>query len=422
MRSIGKILGLAGMVLFSITFLLNTRIKLVEEMFFGLDKTFKAHHVLGTTSFVFLLFHPLFLASQFLAFSISSAAKFFIPFSTLAVTFGNLALFSMTIFLIITFFAKWKYQNWKFSHRLLGISFILASIHVLLIPSDVSKDLFLKGYMIFFIIIGIASYSYRTLFWEILVKRRDYIVKKVRKLDSITEITLESLGEPISFKPGQFAFISFNDNTIKEPHPFTISSSCSNKELVFSIKSLGDYTEELKNLREGISVKIEGAYGKFSFVNYPSKNYVFIAGGIGITPFLSMLRSINDSPDSYNFESIDLYYSVKKKEEAVFLEELNKIAKSIKNKKINIFLYEADKQGFLTSKYIFENSKDLSKKAKSLFSSSSPNPNESEGFDDIKERIIFICGPPPMMYSLKEQFILSGIDKNKINIEEFSLL
>ena len=396
MRSIGKIFGLAGIVLFSITFLLNTRIKLVEEMFFGLDKTLNAHHIFGTTAFVFLLFHPLFLSAQFLAFSIKSTLIFLIPFSNPAVTFGSLALLSMTIILIITFFAKWKYQNWKFSHQLLGVSFILASIHVLLIPSDVSNDLFLKIYIILFLAIGLISYSYRTLFWRAFVKRHDYLVKKIRRLGEITEITLEPSGKPLSFKPGQFVFVSFNKRKMKETHPFTISSSSSDKTLILSIKNLGDYTYELKNMMEGIKVKIEGPYGKFSFMNSSSKRYIFIAGGIGITPFLSMLRSIGDSPESFDFEEIALFYSVKKKEEAVFLDELNKISQ--KNKKIKVFLYESAKKGHLNSEYILENNK------------------------DFKKAEIFICGPASMMNSLKEQLINDGVNKHKINLEEFSLL
>lgn len=398
MRSIGKILGLAGLVLFSVTLLLNTRIRLVEEMFFGLDRTFRAHHVLGTVSFVFVLFHPIFLSAQFLAFSIKAAASLFIPFVNTAVTFGIFALLTMVIFLAITFLAKWKYQKWRFSHQLLGISFILAAIHVLLIQSDVAQDLFLRSYMALFITIGIASYAYRTILWKKLVRRHDYVLKKARDLGGITELTLEPLSRPVSFSPGQFAFISFGDEKMKEPHPFTISSSCFNKELVFSAKDLGDYTGMLGGLAEGTKVKVEGAYGRFSIAYRPSRRYVFIAGGIGITPFLSMLRSIRDSPESFGFESIDLYYSVKKKEEAVFLSELNSIAESAKNRRITVFLHESEQKGHLSQKHIMESSK------------------------EIREAHVFICGPPAMMYSLRDQLVSAGLDRRRIYLEEFALL
>ena len=399
MRSIGRILGLAGMILFSLTFLLNARLKFTEKLFGGLDQTYKAHHTLGTIAFLLLLFHPLFLASQFIAISTAAAAKFLFSFNTIPITFGSIALFSMEIFLILTFFSKLKYQNWKFTHRLLGISFILASLHVLLIPSDVSKYIFLRLYMAFFIIVGIASFSYRTLFWKFLVRRYDYTITSIKRISDITEIKISPDSKQINFAPGQFVFISFNSQKIsKEPHPFTISSSAFNKELVFSIKNLGDFTEKLKDLKKGDKVKIEGPFGMFSFVDYPSKHYTFIAGGIGVTPFLSMLRSISDKPNNYLFDSIDFVYSAKTEKEAVFLEELKKIAKNLsKEKKINIFEHFSNKQGFLTSDHLLKISKNL---------------NESK---------IFICGPPVMMDSIKKQLVSSGINKNNVHMEEFAL-
>ena len=400
MRSFGKILGLSGIVLFSLTFFLNTRLKSFEKIFGGMDKAYRIHHNLGTFAFLLVLFHPIFLSLQFFAFSIKAAAEFFYSFNNFPVSLGIFALLSMTLFLLLTFFSVLKYQNWKFTHRLLGISFILASLHILLIPSDVSGNYFLRAYMIVFILIGLGSYSYRTLFWKFLVKRQDYKIKSVKLLGSINEIRLEPKNSPLEFRPGQFVFVSFNSKiTTKEPHPFTISSSCHKKEIIFSIKKLGDFTGKLKELREGIDAKLEGPYGKFSFVDYPSEDYLFIAGGIGITPFLSMARSISDAPEEYSFKSIDLYYSVKKEKEAVFLKELENISKNLpKNKKLNIFLHVSDKKGHIDSKYILGNSKTLN------------------------DRNIFICGPPAMMESLKKQFILSGVKKNKIKTEEFALL
>ncbi|VVB77838.1 Sulfhydrogenase 1 subunit gamma [uncultured archaeon] len=399
MRSIGKILGLCGMVLFSITLLLNTRLKFTEKLFFGLDKTYKAHHNIGIISFLLLLFHPLFLASQFITSSIVVAAKFLLQISNLAITLGNFALFSMELFLILTFISKFKYQTWKFNHKLLGFSYILASLHVLLISSDVSRSIFLKSYMVLFIIIGIGSFSYRTLFWKKFVKRYEYTVKSIKQIGNLTEITLETKDKPLNYIPGQFAFLSIeSDITTNEPHPFTICSSPNKKDIIFSIKDLGDYTANLKNVKVGSKVKLEGPFGKFSFVNHHSNNYIFISGGIGITPFISMIRSIDDSPGSFDGDNIDLYYSVKTEKECVFLKELKEISNKIsKTKKLNIYPFISEKSGLLNLEYIKNNSKYLSNSK------------------------IFICGPPNMMNSIKKQLISFGINKKNIITEEFGL-
>jgi predicted ferric reductase len=247
--------------------------------------------------------------------------------------------------------------------------------------------------------VGLGSYFYRTLFWKTLVKRKDYQVKSVKKTGSITEITLSPKGRAVSFSPGQFVFVSFFSSPPSgEPHPFTISSSSSKNELVLSIKELGDFTKNLEELKPGTNVKVEGPFGGFSFINHKSENYIFIAGGIGITPFLSMLRSISDSPESYNFENIDLYYSVKDEKEAVFLEELREISKKFpKDKKLNIFHNLSGKEGHLNYSYAEKNSKFL------------------------KDSQIFICGPPAMMKSLKKQLVSGGIRKYNIHMEEFGI-
>ncbi|MBS3075181.1 ferric reductase-like transmembrane domain-containing protein [Candidatus Pacearchaeota archaeon] len=399
MRSLGKILGLVGIILFSLTFLLNTRLKFTEKLFNGLDNTYKAHHILGTISFLLLLFHPLFLASQYITSSFAAVAKFLYPLNeNISVTFGNLGLFLMEIFLILTFIGKLNYKTWKFTHRFLGVAFIFASLHVLLISSDVSRNWILRGYITMFLLIGLMSYGYRSIFRKYFVKVYNYEVKFVKTLGNITEIKLTPKNNFLNFVPGQFVFISFDSAIGKESHPFTISSSSSDRELGFSIKNLGDFTGKLKDLKEGSIAKIEGPFGRFSFVNYPSKNYIFIAGGIGITPFLSMIRSIEDNPDKYYFESIDLHYSIKTEKEAVFLDELNEISKKFSEKKLNIFLHITEKSGYLNLQKILEKSKNLY---------------------DSK---IFICGPVNMMHSLKEQLIYSGIKKDNIKIEEFALL
>jgi predicted ferric reductase len=173
--SFGKILGLSGMILFSLTLLLSTRLKFLENIFGGLDKTNKAHHNIGTLAFLLLLFHPLFLASRYLMSSIKQAFLFLLPFNNeLSITLGIIALVLMELFLIITFFFKIKYNYWLFSHTFLGLSFIIASMHVLLISSDVSRDIFLSIYFIIFIIIGICSFFYRTILWRFLIKRYYY--------------------------------------------------------------------------------------------------------------------------------------------------------------------------------------------------------------------------------------------------------
>jgi predicted ferric reductase len=399
MGSFGKLTGLVGMTLFGLTMLLNTRLSFLENLFGGLDQVYKAHHIFGTVSFLLVLFHPLFLASRLIVSSIRYAAQFLLPINGFAQNVGELALVSMLLFLIMTFFINMKYNHWKFSHRFLGASFILASMHVMLISSDTSRNVALRIFMVLVILVGVGSFVYRTLLGKMVVRKRKYVIKDIRPLDNtLTELTFAPAGpteQPMRFIPGQFVFISLQTKGFTEPHPFTISSSNADENIRLSIKNLGDYTSQLGRLKKNSKADIEGPYGRFSFSFYPGKKFIFIAGGIGITPFLSYMRSIRDNPKRYSYASIDFYYCVKTESEAIFMKELSEIQQNLKN--VRIMLFCSDKQGYMKGDIVRTQSKSL---------------------DD---KHIFICGPPAMMLGLKKQFLSMGVSKNNLHLEEFNL-
>ncbi|MFA5953294.1 MAG: ferredoxin reductase family protein [Candidatus Pacearchaeota archaeon] len=384
--NLGRIFALSGICFFALTFLLNTRLKFLENLFGGLDKLYKAHHVFGTTAFILILFHPIFLSIQYLVFSTNSAAMFFVPtISRMPVNFGIVSLAIMVVLLFFTFFVNLKYNTWKISHKFLVIAFILAVIHVLLISSDVSRNTFLKNYVFTIILIGIISLLYKTIFYKILKKRKKFIVEKVNKLNhNVLEIILKPEKDIKNYKSGQFIFVSFKQKGLKEYHPFTISSSPSEDNLKLTIKESGDWTKKLNSLNVGTKAFVEGPYGKF-YANENSEQ-IWIAGGIGITPFLSMARH------SKIKSKIDLFYSVKDAKDAVFIEELNKLSKG--NFKVHIIYTSKGKR--LTVEDIFKRV-------------------------EIKNKEILICGPVEMMINLKEQLLNKGVHNKKIHMEEFNL-
>ena len=390
MRSLGQITGLVGMVLFSLTLILSTRIRLLEELFGGLDKVYRAHHFLGASAFVLLLFHPVFLALRFILFSLKAAASSFLPINGFAVNVGIFSLATMILFLTFTFIIKIPYHYWKITHQFLGISYLFAVLHVIFIRSDISNSMGLRVYVFFFMILGIGAYLYRPLLARFIVSRAKYRVRSVKALNgSVVDISLEpeSADEKILHCPGQFIYVSFRQKGISsESHPFTISSG---NEMKVTIKSLGDFTSDIKNLKQGALALIEGPYGKFCPSSY-GKKQIWIAGGIGITPFLSIAEHLEK-----NNLSADLFYSAKDRNDAIFLDKLENISKN--NKNLRIFPYFTSEKGRLNTEFIMKNS-------------------------DIKDKEIFICGPAPMMNQFRKEFIRAGIKKEKIHMEEFQMI
>lgn len=388
--SIGQILGLVGMALFSINLILAGRFKWLDKYFKGLDKVYANHSKIGAISFSMILFHPLLLVVKYLAISTQEAAFFFVPFTNMPITWGIIALLIMIILIIFTFYIKLKYNTWKVSHYYMKLAFFFAVIHTFTISSDISRNDFLRYYILFLVIIAAVVSIRKVVYDKLSIKKFKYKVVGVKVLNQdILEIEMEALKKKMIFTSGQFAFFSFLSLGVTgESHPFSISSSTKENNLKITVKNLGDFTSTLKNLKQNDIVKVDGPYGNFSYSNVNSKNQIWIAGGIGITPFYSMAMSLDGG------YKVDLYYSVKENKEAVYVKEF--IDLSQKNSNFRFKLWSAKDRGYINGESVV---------------------NLSSG---LVGKEIFLCGPSVFMESLKDQFLKLGVDINNIHYENFN--
>lgn len=416
MLNLGRVTGLVGMVMYALNLVYATRLRFLERFFGGLNRVYIAHHLLGGLALIFLSFHPLFLALRYVTTSLKQAALLLLPngltplegvfnrssiyhsglLEQWAIFLGIIAFWGMVGLLLVTFFVKLPYRVWLFTHKFLGVAFFLAGLHVLFITSDTSTHAGMKYFMLTISAIGIIAYVYRTLVGRILIRKYEYTVDDVRVVaGNVTQLRMRPVKEHMMYKPGQFVFIRFRNAGMKlsrEWHPFSISSGTKDGYLQLSVKGLGDYTNSLIQIKPGAIADIEGAYGRFTYTNTKNPNQIWVAGGIGITPFLSMARSLPDS----GFR-IDLYYSVKTASELIDWQDLHDIA-SAKNGNFRVIPYVGDKQqGHLGVDYIETTS------------------------GGIKGKDIFMCGPPPMMQSLRKQFKQKGVPGTSLHSEEFAM-
>ena len=409
MQALGQGLGLVGFAMFALNLALGARLRFLESMFGGMNKIYIAHHILGGLSFIFLLLHPLFLVAQYLgagAIGLRAAltmyvanpqclANFAIQSPSCATLFGVVALTLMILFLVLTFFVKLPYHIWKLTHKFLGLAFFFGALHAVFIPSDASVPGILQYYMTTLLIIGFGAILYRTVLGFLLVSRVEYVVDEVREVNAtIVEIIMHPKDDKkcMKYLPGQFIFIGFPDvKGLDEVHPFSLSSKPDGTCISIGVKGLGDYTSRLKELRPGMRASIEGPFGRTSYAYYPRKEQIWIAGGIGITPFLGMARSLSQE----NGYKVDLYYSAATTEDAAFDQELRAIASA--NPNFRLVPWYGKEKGFLSADAIAK---------------------ESQG---LLGKELFVCGPPPMMNSLKAQFAKWKVPVTNIHSEEFSM-
>lgn len=126
-----------------------------------------------------------------------------------------------------------------------------------------------------------------------------------------------TLDKPISFQPGQYMTVMFPG---MKPAPFSIASSVASKKLELAVEVIGPVTGKLGEMKPNDTVPMKGPFGRF--VMQQEQKVCFIAGGIGIAPFMSMLRSIKDL--ELDKDAV-LLYSCKSPGRFLWTEELDKL-------------------------------------------------------------------------------------------------
>ena len=416
MENIGLISGIVGTVLYSLSLVLMTRMRLLEWLFDGLNHVYITHHIVGSFSLIFTLLHPLGLALMRSESSVRDAALFLLPggltpwsalFDTShvlhgvvldkwAIFMGILALWLMVGLLLVTIFIKLPYRIWLISHKFLGLVFLMIALHIFFIQSDTSDDTLLKWYLLGAVVVGCIAFIYRTLMGQILIRKYHFVVDRVSDLGSgVVRFYLTPNGRAFNYMSGQFVFIRFlhTAGVGREWHPFSISSSSQvDSDLQLSIKSLGDYTSRLLQVQPGTIAEVEGAYGKFNYANYDNRDQVWIAGGIGITPFISMIKDL----PSVGYR-VYLFYSVKTRSEIIDWELLaSEVA--LRRDVLCVVPFIGDEQGSLLDLDYIERVSGT-----------------------IVGRDVYLCGPPSMMRALKVQLQDRGVPRTSIHSEEFSM-
>lgn len=391
-ENLGKLAGLAGLSLFAWNVILSARLKIYDKLFLGLDNTYRAHHIIGCLVIILLMIHPMLLVMRYLVVSPISAYEFIKP--NLASPFKILGVLTLSVMMLVMFlvlFINVRYKWFIMLQRVLGALLFVGGIHALFVGgSDINSILGLQMYIIGLLLLAAGVYLYRSIFHKGFHKFYNYQIDQVTPKGDITELCLSASADSIKQMPGQFAFVKFNaPGELGESHPFTISAPPQAGKLRFSIKNLGDYTSEIPKLQPGMQATIDGPYGSFSNQIIKNKRQVWIAGGIGITPFLAMAGALEGE------QQVDLYYSTRAKEEAVYISELSSLAKG----KSNLILhpYITEDQGLLTAEYIFKASQNINNAA------------------------FLICGPPGMMKAVRRQLRTKGVASHNIHTEEFGL-
>ncbi len=237
---------------------------------------------------------------------------------------------------------------------------------------------------------------------------RYYIQKITKNADDTVVLELGDIrGIPVfDFQPGQYVMIYYKDEKgrINQKHTFSIASSpFENGSIRLGIRVAGPFTQGLLDMREGDEIFVEGPYGNFTFKQDHHFDLVFIAGGVGITPFISALRyaATNQLPNK-----MALIYSNRTLKSTLFLEELLELEKQNPNFR-SLFSITNEKLPYEMDSVV---NRRIDARMMKKF------------IGDTRGKTFFICGPENFMEAMKENLKRIGVYDFQIETEAFSMM
>ena len=293
----GQVVGIVAGFLLLLQISLSARLKCLDRVF-GLNNLFRFHRMIGIIIACLVFLHPILIFIPEDRIIIPLQLRYWPEF---------VGLFLLLLIIATAVSSHWRtwwklsFHRWWPIHQTTAILITAAFwIHVLSVSSTFEQKL---PKIFAYCAIGLCGLLF---FWIRTCPLRNR--RKTLTLSAVEEAGEDAVRLKIvpktknipAYIPGQFSFVTFVSSHIsKEEHPFSIASSPTMSScLEFIVRTTGDWTRKLNNLRPGGKVVIHGPFGLFSFLRFPAKTeIIMIAGGIGITPMLSMLRYMASHKD-----------------------------------------------------------------------------------------------------------------------------
>jgi predicted ferric reductase len=318
---------------------------------------------------------------------------------------GFVALVSM---LLITVTSIWRrriklsYEHWRIMHSSLTVVMIASSyIHVLM----ASNYAFTPSLRLLALVVAAGSIglvAHLRFGRAFNAARTPYVVHSVHaERGGATTLQLRPAGrarvQPVT-RPAQFAWVRVGDAAYDaREHPFTIASAVGDPTLQMTIRAIGDGTRRIAAVQPGTRVLVDGPHGGVR-ADPLASGWLLVAGGIGVTPAMSIIRSHIAGGDQ---RPIDLVYAVRSWQDAPLRDELEHYAASGL-----ITLHpvcsdapppEGGHAGFVTAE---------------LLARIAPS--------DIRSRGALTCGPGSFARNTADALMQLGMERERVHVEGFA--
>lgn len=395
-------LGYASLGMMGVQFALTARFKRATAPF-GIDIIYYFHRYLAGGAFLLLLFH-----AGILVFRYPDALGSLDPRHMGGyMAWGWIGLLAFAVLMASSLWRRplgIEYDAWRRIHVVLAVLGVVAGLlHALgsgsYLAGAVDRAVWI-GLALFWL--GLAAYIRLWRPWRL--KRRTWRVDAVRpECEGTWTLTLSPEdGQGFDYHPGQFAWLTLRASPFAmREHPFSFASTPTRPgSVAFTVKELGDFTSRIGEVRPGEPAWVDGPYGSFGIDRHPdARGYVFIAGGVGIAPLMSMLRALADRGDT---RPMWLFYGNRVVERSVFREEIDAIGAATGMRVVHVLLEPppewTGETGYITGEVL----------ARHL-------PEDLSGLQ------CYVCGPTPMIRLAERALGSLGVPLSRVHSEIFDL-
>jgi predicted ferric reductase len=397
-------LGFVGLSLMGLQFVLIGRFQAVAGAF-GDDAVIGFHRHMGSVAFVMILAHPvlLFLTDTPMGRLLNPVTA---PWRARFAVAATVLLIALVATSVWRKRLRIRYEVWQVLHGVLSIAVVgLALAHIQMVGHYVNEP----WKQMLWTLMSLAFVG--LLGWVRVVRPiirlgRPWEVAQVRsERGGAWTIKLRPIGHAgISFQPGQFGWIIVGRSPFATTqHPFSFSSSAEvgDGTVEMTIKAAGDFTSTIGDVTVGTKAWVDGPHGVFTPDRNEGPGFVLIGGGVGITPLMSILRTMADRDDR---RPVLLVVGNPKLEEATFLEEIDALTGRLDLRIVHVLQHPdpswTGETGFIDAE---------------LLRRHLPPRAERQQY--------FVCGPPPMLDALEAALGDElGIPIDHIHTERFEFV
>ncbi|MFC5951192.1 ferric reductase-like transmembrane domain-containing protein [Pseudonocardia lutea] len=401
-RQLSSVTGLVAASALVCTAALPSRLRGLTRAF-GIETVVGLHRQLGVLSAVLILVH----LAAVVAANPTQVALLNLPTAPNRARAAVAATVSIALLVVL---AVWKrrfnlrYEVWRWLHVMLAV-FVLggSALHVLWLQHLVN-DAVMGPILTALGMLVLVVFAMRWWGRAVLDHGGEFAVQAVRAENpTVTTLVLSPRegSEGLRFSPGQFAWVRLQRSAVEE-HPFTIASSAHDPRYTeFTIRGTGDFATGVRDLRPGESVWVDGPYGSFTCDDVPAAGLVLIAGGVGITPMMSMLRTAADRGDQRPHR---LIYVARDTGDLLFRDELAMLRRYLDLEVTEVLRRPSGNWTGATGEI------DVALLTTVL------NTLDVSARNDY-----FLCGPPSMVSDVHGALTVMGVDDDHIHTEQFDM-